>query len=104
MTHTKGPWKVECVETEHHGYPGWNTYTIRSPQNVCLAVVGEVDRYHQNDHTANARLIAAAPDLLAACEGCLGYFEYMASQGSDYTPDAAWLKPLRDAIAKSKGA
>ena len=64
MAHTQGPWEVECVETEHHGYPGWNTYTIRSPQNVCLAVVGEVDHYHQNDHTANARLIASAPDML----------------------------------------
>lgn len=66
MSHTRGPWAVQELDKGHNGYPGWNTFAIRSPQNVCLAVVGDVDRYHEGDHAANANLIALAPELLDA--------------------------------------
>ena len=51
----------------------------------------------------------AAPELLAALEGCLGYFAWMMEQQTDhltsgaaYAPAAAWLQPIRTAIAKSQ--
>src|SRR3990167_4209826 len=42
--HTPGKWTVQPIEIARHGYD-WRTFAIRSPANVCLAVVGEVDRY-----------------------------------------------------------
>ncbi len=61
MKHTKGPWITEKIEGHYRGYANWETFDIRSTANVCLAVVGEVDRYHEEDHEGNARLMAAAP-------------------------------------------
>ena len=66
--HTPGPWKKQDLG-EHPRYPDWHSYAIRdSKTNVCLAVVGKVDRYFEKNNDANAALIAAAPDLLAALE------------------------------------
>jgi hypothetical protein len=66
--HTPGPWTIQELEHAYDGYENWNTYCIRSPQNVHIATVGNVDRFHEQDHEANARLLAAAPDLLAALQ------------------------------------
>ena len=55
-THTPGPWGFEE-----------STKTIRAvPQNYWLATMDSWDG--AVDHEANARLIAAAPDLLEALE------------------------------------
>ena len=67
--HTPSPWTVQRLETTHHGYAGWQTFVIRSPQNVALAVVGHLDRYESERIPANASLIAQAPamrEVLAA--------------------------------------
>lgn len=54
--HTPGPWRFEE-----------STKTIRAvPQNYWLATMDSWDG--AVDHEANARLIAAAPDLLEALE------------------------------------
>lgn len=66
--HTKGPWTVQKVETAKHGYTDWDTYAVRSPQNVCVATVGDVDRFESERIPANVRLMAAAPELLAALQ------------------------------------
>lgn len=61
--HTPGPW-----ESRPHDYPE----IVRAPGGGSVAHCGEEhDVYHGSDPevaVANARLIAAAPDLLAACE------------------------------------
>lgn len=68
-TYTAGPWKVEPLEKYRHGYSGWNTFTVRnSKTNICISVVGEVDRSTSPENEANAKLMAASPDLLQACE------------------------------------
>ena len=59
MKHTKGKWTVQELERD--------TYCIRAANNCHLATVGGVDRYYEKDAAANARLIAAAPTLLAVC-------------------------------------
>ena len=54
---------------EKPGYPDWHTYAIRDVKtNVCLASVGNVDRYFEKNNEANARLISQAPALLNALE------------------------------------
>jgi hypothetical protein len=83
--HTPGPWRYE---------PG--TKTIRAvPSNYWLATMDSWDG--AVDNNANARLIAAAPDLLAALQaladkcvpGC--------------TPYAKELPAARAAIRKAEG-
>lgn len=60
MVHTEGPWKV-------NGKPGYEAPEIRAAGRRIARVL-----YHlgseDNEVDANAALIAAAPDLLAACE------------------------------------
>lgn len=58
--HTPGPWA--CVSTSNHAHD----YRLINPDKSPLA-----HRSEYNDHSekyANARLIAAAPDLLTALE------------------------------------
>jgi len=51
------------------------------------------------DAQANARLIAAAPDLLVVARGALGYLESLPPSSR---PDEAWFFPLREAIARAE--
>jgi len=67
-THTNGPYKLQLLEEKHNGYE-WKTYCIRSAKtNVCLAVVGAVDRYESERITKTALLMSKAPELLEVCK------------------------------------
>jgi hypothetical protein len=60
--HTPGPWRYQDVRSQkEHVY-----FRIEAKDGA----VGFAYK-HNNDEEANARLIAAAPDLLAALEGLL---------------------------------
>ena len=78
--HTPGPWVFE------DGHPG--LYCIRA--NAGPIPVRPADAYSLPD----AHLIAAAPDLLAACKDVLR---------CGALPDS-WAEPIRAAIAKAEGA
>lgn len=106
--HTPGPWRVD------------ERYRIvRDTLGSCLRVIvettisGECDvdaTGADNTDQANARLIAAAPDLLAACEAIRGpWFCKRAGcrLGLDENKPNKWThtnrcKQLRAAIAKAK--
>jgi hypothetical protein len=81
--HTPGPW-------------AYNEYTrtIRGPHNHWLATMDSWDG--AIDHAANARLIAAAPDLLAALQAVADYWA-----GGD-VPEVLDTQ-MRAAIAKATG-
>ena len=71
LKHTHGPYKLQLIEEEHHGYK-WKTYCIRSAKtNVCLSVVGAVDRYESERIPATALLMSKAPELLEALRDLL---------------------------------
>ena len=61
MSHTPGPWEVETA----HGYP-WHVRDSDTCNTICRigAHASAIEEEEVNE--ANARLIAAAPDLLAA--------------------------------------
>ncbi len=60
--HTRGPWAVVWDEED-----GWNHHIYSSPTDrVCFMAHGGYEK--QGEFDANARLIAAAPDLLEALE------------------------------------
>ena len=93
---------VQTLETEHNGYKDWPVFAVRSEQNHCLAVVGAVDRATSGQNEANARLFAAAPDMLAACElalesfGCVRPEAYAQASRREFDT-------LKAAITKAKG-
>jgi hypothetical protein len=65
-SHTPGPWA-----THRSRFPvdGQTDYAIVAGQQVIAEAFGRSDRNVYPPAEANARLIAAAPDLLAALEG-----------------------------------
>jgi len=86
-THTPGPWHLRERPNSGGGHfvePG-------------IATVHGSGRIPD----ANARLIAAAPDLLAALEMAVRYLPSVQVDG--IVQDTAALKTAKDAIAKAKG-
>ena len=70
---TKGPWKAGRADmaTDVDGVP--SKWIYAGDQYVAVAS-GQIDGDWE-EVMANARLIAAAPELLAACEGLLAVYE-----------------------------
>ena len=91
--HTPGPWTVTPTLT--------GTLSINKTENVPIATVGGAG-WHLGKETAeaNARLIAAAPDLLAALEEIAA-----ADSGAvEWHINDVWVGRIaRTAIAKIKG-
>ena len=63
VTHTPGPWYINGGRIQHQGLTEYGN--LDDPDEI--ATVGIVNQQAPRD-TANARLIAAAPELLAALE------------------------------------
>lgn len=93
--HTPGPWGIgELIDTDSTRHVVIQ-HTRETQGAVCL--ISSVKLFNET-HAANALLIAAAPDLLAACE----FIEFVhREQCGDCLLDA--IQALRNAIAKAKG-
>lgn len=90
--HTPGPWKV----ARQNPSPTTGEWMICGANPGYLA---EVRDCGSGDVQANARLIAAAPDLLAALQGLLrGIFD-----GPDEADAAMLVAKARDAVNKATG-
>ena len=88
---TPGPWK--WFETE-------NGDARVNPQNGGLVIAQcSVRDPFDTEQSANARLIATAPDLLAMCEELAECSDYW----SEYDVPIGLAERLRDVIAKAKG-
>lgn len=89
--HTPGPWKSERVQHRYGCYgheilpPYRGAMTMRNAPIAFITSDDEQDR-------ANARLIAAAPELLEALKHAL-----------DFVPDLNNITLIRSAIAKAEG-
>jgi hypothetical protein len=78
IKHTPGPWIASDHFVERRG--GRTYIPVLRPGNdpVPVAVVHiEVDGYGRGEGQANARLIAAAPDMLAALRGAMVLIDTM---------------------------
>mgnify|MGYP001582264356 CR=1 FL=1 len=85
--HTPGPWVIDEFMSEH-GF-----YKIRRESDALCHVHSFADSDEPtSEATSNARLIAAAPDLLAACEA----FE------PKMLADTEHRRMVRAAIAKAR--
>ena len=99
--HTKGKWTAH----EAKKLDGKVFYTVK-----VKGVGGFVDRIicdtpfvdKFKDHEANARLIVAAPELLAACEHFIAEIEEQGDNENHYTINAFTKAEIEDAIATAK--
>ncbi|MBM4286471.1 MAG: hypothetical protein FJ128_14685 [Deltaproteobacteria bacterium] len=92
--HTPGPWVAEPEEaSEHRGI------AICAPANgwIVATITPEDDRQADEIDWANARLIAAAPDLLAALR------EYQKANRLHHDEEARLYELAEVAIAKAEG-
>jgi hypothetical protein len=88
MKHTPGPWKV-YVESKHHAY-------IHAFREGLEFSIGEIyETAVPKELKSNARLIAAAPELLGACKALLAVDDEL-----EYPTIVA---QARAAIAKAEG-
>ncbi len=87
---TSTPWHVN-----HSNAPDWEgDWYLEGKDGFCIAMGEGWDKEQQ----ANARLIAAAPDLLAACKAFLGVHD------SGYSEcECSSCALLKSAIAKATG-
>ena len=95
--HTPGPW----MKAERLNGPWWHISSSHSVggRQAVACVHGESKRgatAYAEMFEANARLIAAAPDLLDALQAFPGFTD-------DATAGDAWLEKMRAAIAKAIG-
>lgn len=90
--HTPGPWySFQCL-------PPSIAWSInQSEKSVVASVSGSALHRPDKESEANARLIAAAPELLAACREAL-YWMGQESRGEENC-----VNLLRVAIAKAEG-
>jgi hypothetical protein len=90
--HTPGPWKVTTQYCNPLGQPSFQWEHVQSEKGVCVAN----PNHAVQEWKANARLIAAAPELLAALKACERQLDRETLGGE--TLDAA-----RAVIAKATG-
>ena len=98
MSHTPGPWS--CTFASSYG-----DYVVHSADHYILAFCPTA---HPKD---NVYLIAAAPELLAACEALLEYYDtgidWAYSEGalkdSEYNDAIHKMENAKAAIKKAKG-
>lgn len=93
--HTPGPWHVSTkrplASDDSDEINRIEFYVFAKKGNVATIPTDLLLHVNQ-DAEANARLIAAAPDLLAACKGAV-------EDGDDYRA----MKRIKAAIAKAEG-
>ena len=107
--HTPGPWIVR------DNGEGWVCPVIDSPNIgkgyfASLATATQRDPHPREGGgistttaRANARLIAAAPDLLAALEKAVGHYGKPGGPWNVPSEPGTWIADARAAIAKAKG-
>lgn len=90
---TRGPWKIDAT-TLHF-------YIFGKPDNVASIIKPIGSPRGTEKALANARLIAAAPEMFEALEKLVGRVERMSSEEWEYTEEVRAL--ARAALAKARG-
>src|SRR3972149_4587693 len=102
--HTPGPWITTCMDT--YGAQNYDHNGGRIGPAKGGSQIAHVYSLYGGRTEANARLIAAAPDLLAACE----YLEPILAEHVQYdneddgeSGEAMGLRLIRAALALARG-
>lgn len=102
--HTPGPWYASRDEGSQYHFVSTSTVVVADTR-ACIAATGE--ELAESVSESNARLIAAAPDMLAALEDIandLGdLMRHCNKEGNAEQARLAWAQ-ARDVIAEARGA
>ena len=105
MKHTPGPWRFELRGMIENALGGWIATSLDildADGELVARIPGPIgDPQGERDH-ADARLIAAAPDMLAACEALVLADEIGNPTDATLILEEA-LGKARAAIAKARG-
>ena len=101
QTHTPGPWKMEPGLGNPNDIYAWNIIRPEEPKSdgTVLAIVNPKKGITVKDNEADARLIAAAPDMVRALTSIMFAAEHAAANPDTLT---AIKRMARAAIAKAK--
>lgn len=110
MAHTPGPWIVDGTKglgaygvwTEYATHPGHDGAGY--PSMVCSVYPNNISDLPRDQRDANARLISAAPCLLAACEALAEWSQHVTRDGTGGRSLPEIKKIAFEAIRKAKGA
>lgn len=94
--HTPGPWIVIADEDDNEGYT-----VVAGPDQMPIALPQVV--HDESTEIANARLIAAAPELLDGCHALLGLIQLVRGR-NDLTPDLREVLHGNHRIAEAEAA
>src|SRR6185312_5889186 len=96
MSHTPGPWEAE-------EYAELSEYSINTGERQ-IARTNGYGGLSNSEHTANAHLISAAPELLEALKKCRTMaIEFGAPAVCWAARHKKWMKEIESAIAKAEG-
>ena len=95
--HTPGPWAVGSASGHIETANAW-----RMSIAICYNKDSKADGVSKEEFEANARLIAAAPDLLKALQTCETNIALLL-WSADTKVYGEWLKVVRSAIDKAIG-
>lgn len=90
--HAQGTWEIDEDDLKVHA---------TNPDGTCRCPVAEVWGLTEKEAEANARLIAAAPDLLDACKAALEHMEKTWFTWS--LPSEKLRDRLAEAVVKATG-
>ena len=93
--HTPGPWTASHAYVAMHG--GWQDFKIAGPDGKSVCSCSSNSKRSPPEIYANASLVAAAPDMLAALQG------FQAAWDSDRLLTSDEAAAIRAAIAKALG-
>ena len=109
--HTPGPWVKRKFPTGRGGIPVWwilDSIPDRDGQVIANAICYTAGT--NDDADANATLLEAAPDLLAACEALIEMADAWDRHFSEHAKASRWtdsdpdiMAQARAAVAKAKG-
>lgn len=103
MSHTPGPWKVVCDDLNEP----WKQDVCTDRDNECVMIANVRVAPPVGETEDNAKLIAAAPELLQACNLALStlssYQQVLITAGNKPFAVPDWiLNSLKAAIAKAE--
>ena len=103
QSHTPGPWHIEQFTSGYSKYEG-RTISHRLESGNMLRIARAYNVMGPNETDANARLIAAAPDMLAALQKLSDVFDMDEHDQDRAHAESCAIDTARAAIAKATGA